>query len=178
MKKLISISDFKGSVRLPNVSAPINATIYSDLIDTYQKKALIDIFGYDFYLKMETAIGEGPIEEEEPIVVDQKWIDLVDGADMTINDKKYRYNGLKEILTHYIFYYWVVEYFPSINSNSITTPFAENSTVTDPNFHITIIWNRMINIIYEGNSTVYLFLNYVNDFPETEPTILEAQSWL
>lgn len=178
MKKLISISDFKGSVRLPNSSAVINATIYSDLIDTFQKKALIDIFGYDFYLQMETAIGEEPIENETPIVVEQKWLDLVNGADMTIDGKKFRYDGLKEILTHYIFYNWVVEYFPSINSNSISTPFAENSSVADPNFYITVIWNRISAMLYNDSTDVYSFVNYVNDFPETNPTILEMQSWL
>lgn len=170
MIRLVNTADFKGSVKLPNKSAPLMAGIYEEAIDTYQEEALILLFGYDFYKQMETAF--------EPEIVEEKWLNLVNGADIDIEGKLYRYDGLKEILTHLIFYSWAVNNFPSINTNSISTPLAENSTTVNNQLYLAMIWNRAVKMICYNPTNVYSYIDEINDYPEYILPHLELESWL
>lgn len=75
---LINTSYFIGEINLPNIDKKINT--YNAAIEQYEKEILINLLGYELYTEFIAAIAlPGP---------DQKWLDLRDGAEFTME-----YNG-------------------------------------------------------------------------------------
>lgn len=170
---IISISDFKGRVLLPQQGNPTMVIIYNDLISRYQEKALIDIFGYAFYNELKTAYDNSELEEN-PIALDAKWSNLVNGAEITINETLYKYNGLKDILTRYIFAYFIIENHISTNTNSISTPTIEDGKGSHSAVYLGVVWNEMLSML----PSVYDYIDEVGTYPDYIHHELEAQSWL
>ena len=174
---IISISDFKGRVRLPQKANAEMVTIYNDLILRYQEKVLIDIFGYAFYSEMKTAYDNSELEEN-PISLDPIWSKLVNGAEITIDSKLRKYNGLKEILTRYVFCWFIIENHISVNTNSVSVPMAEDGLSHNSEVYKSVIWNEMVKLFHCSDVTVYNYIDETNVYPEYEKTTLETESWL
>ena len=84
---LIDQSYFRGEVNLPNLDKRINT--FNSFLDQYEKEILIDLLGLELYDLFIAGLAVQP-------TVDQKWLDLRDGADFDLN-----YNG-RIIKLHWI----------------------------------------------------------------------------
>lgn len=125
---------FKDDIILPEekYDEPIQS-----FIERYEPEILKKLFGYELY-KL--------ISADE--VVDQRLIDLIDGAEYTVNDHTYKWIGLKNdenisLIAYYI-YYWVRR-----NKISETTSFSEvenaheNAVNVGASMKIQNAWRRL-----------------------------------
>lgn len=103
---IVTNTDFKGEFFIPNNkdgnAAPVAApTVKSELelfIDKYERLLLIDALGVTLYDQLQADL---------PGLSIQKWKDLVNGKNYTINSKTYRWDGLKNILVPFIFTHYL-----------------------------------------------------------------------
>ncbi len=90
---------------------------------------------------------------------DQKWVDLIDGKDYTINSKTKRWNGLKGANKQSLIAFYVYcQYLRNDNSTYLTTGIAQNTANnaerSDPAPKFVKSWNRFLSQ-YQGNGYNY-----------------------
>jgi hypothetical protein len=85
----------------------------------------------------------------------QKWVDLIDGKDYTIDSKTKRWNGLKGAnMQSLIAFYVYCQYLRNDNSTYLTTGIAQNTSNnaerSDPSPKFVKAWTRFLSQ-YQGN---------------------------
>ena len=154
MDNLITISDFKGLITIPDQSSPIVVAKINKCIEENQDNFLIEAFGYPFYKNIENAYNV-----VAPEIPAKPYADFVNGCEIEIDGIAYKYNGLKDILAHYIFCIYITENFASVNKTSVTLPVQENSQRVDNNQLLTVIWNRFCAKFHDQFPTPYTYLS-------------------
>lgn len=171
MDNLITISDFKGLITIPDQASAIVIAKINKCIEENQEAFLIDAFGYPFYKLIEETYNV-----TAPAVPPTEWTDFVNGCEITIDGTSYKYNGLKEILAHYVFCVYVSENFVSVGKTSVTIPVQENSQRVDNSQFLTVVWNRFCAKFHDKFPTPYDYLTEKGiDFKSHQ---YEKQSWL
>ena len=141
----------KGLLFIPNnkdISAtPVAApSIQSELevfIDNYERDLLINALGVTLFNLLVTAMDDLPS-------ADQKWQDLVDGTDYTINSKEYRWEGLRgynkqSLIAFYVF----CQYLRNDESTYTTTGIVQNTAKNADNYNPTGKYIKAYNSFIE-----------------------------
>lgn len=175
---LIDASYFWGEINLPNNK-------YSDLdsfIERFEKELLIKLFGYTLY-KLISAY-----DPDNPTGTDQRIRDIIEGKEFILNDKTYKWNGLRNSeKISVIAYYIYVHYMRSIETQTTTTGESKNKKVNSipvsPAQKISNAWIRLQKLIgpycltasyYPGgmneyyNSLFYFMSDNYDTYPEWE----------
>jgi hypothetical protein len=115
-------------------------------ITEYERELLLNALGVTLF---------NELEAELPTLTTQKWIDLVDGKDYTINSKTKRWNGLKGANQQSLIAFYVYcQYLRNDNSTYLTTGIgqntANNAERSDPSPKFVKSWTRFLSQ-YQGN---------------------------
>jgi hypothetical protein len=95
---IIDVADFNDRpYQVPNQS---ESPEFKDFIEAAETRILKSILGYTLWKEFSDAV-----DNDDPL--DQKWVDLRDGAEYEIGDKTYKYDGLKDLLKPAIYALWM-----------------------------------------------------------------------
>lgn len=143
MTNVITYLDFTGEFRLDlQAGEQAKLTLY---INQYQEELLMKLFGRNLYAFFDTPI------DLDPLTYDPKWTEI-STAQTTYYEYegyKYKYPGLKRILTAYVYFKW------SCKETSYSTPQGETrstSTNGEAVFNISKInnaWDEVQRLFYE-----------------------------
>lgn len=161
---LIDHTYFVGALTIGDISSGnspvVGNTVNTRFIPTYEKEYLLKALGYPLYKAF--------IEGIAVLTPDQKWIDLRDGVDYTVNDKLYRWNGFINSdkvtpIANYVF----CEYLTvnAVQSNGIGTAGADqqNATRYSPSDKIQRVWYDMQDM---NDSLEHYLRNHEDEYPE------------
>lgn len=149
----------KGWLFIPN-NKDINArpagspTAQSDIdffITEYERELLLNSLGVTLYDELQAEI--------DGVLSTQKWIDLVDGKNYTIDSKTKRWNGLKGANQQSLIAFYVYcQYLRNDNSTYLTTGIAQNTANnaerSDPTPKFVKSWTRFLSQ-YQGDCYNY-----------------------
>ena len=129
----------KGILYIPNnkdisaspTAAPSSQSELEVFIDNNERDLLINALGVTLFNLLETAMIDLPN-------ADQKWRDLVDGTDYTINSKVHRWEGLKgynkqSLIAAYVF----CQYLRNDEATYTTTGIVKNTAKNADNYNPT-----------------------------------------
>jgi hypothetical protein len=152
---IIDNTYFTKSLSVPNTEEPTSdASIDLETsIDRYVAQFLKLTLGNVLYTDLKTYIIDGELD----ILAPQKWLNLVDGCNYTLDGKVYTWQGLKytdglykvSLLANFVY---VNHYQSTINSQlgQIIID-AKNGTNADYTTHLVTIWNDFVEM-YQGLS--------------------------
>lgn len=168
----------KGILYIPNVkdisAEPTGApSVTSELqfaLDLYERNLLIDSLGVTLFDQLVTVMADLPNAA-------QKWKDLVDGTNYTINSKKYRWDGLRgynkqSLIACYVF----CKYLINDESTYTTTGVVQNTAKNANNFNPTRKYNLADACFIEQyqsqdeTSVKRSLYQYLSDANELDPT--------
>lgn len=149
---------------IPNITSVESEVDYENWIDETEEEILRLILGDVLYDQFIIGIGEP--------VIDQKWIDLRDGAYYTYESKQYLWKGLKLLLKPYIHSEWVLINHKNLAEIGVTAPQLENGEMISPSKIIVDSYNAFIKILGSERKvkrTLYGFLdNNQTAYPDWE----------
>jgi hypothetical protein len=137
---------------IPNVEANNS---FQDYVDSAEKMVLESLLGISLY----DAFVEG-LNTDYP---EERWIDLRDGANYEIGVtlKKYRWVGMKKMLTPYIYQEWLSDTWDNHTGIGIVKGKGENAKVINPGRRIASAYHMFSTIAgkhCERRNTLYGFL--------------------
>lgn len=168
---LIDITYFTGEIVIPNTDKDYIAQRLVLFIEKYEDNFLRDVLGYDLYKSFKAGIVNYPSG-----ATDQKWIDIIEGAEYSRHSRTHQWRGLTfenvdgfasgtgqllSPIANYVYWYWVKDGFSQTMSTGESQAKAENATSISPAFKMVRAWNEMIDWIEELydflriNSTTY-----------------------
>lgn len=162
MNNLVITTDFKGVWLLPNANSELIITKYTDVITNSQDEFLKELLGYSFFKELQTAV-----DVEEPDVIEQKWLNFINGCEYTENSVLKEFKGLKQLLVKVMWFEIISQGLISINSNGISVMNTENSETVDPTMFMMNIWA----VITTEINNLYHFL-YISS--ETYPKVIKS----
>lgn len=122
-------------------------------IDRVEEQQLKELLGIEFY----DALIAG-LAASTPA---QKWVDLRDGKNYTLNDKTYRYEGLVKMLVPCIYSFWLRERRDTFTTSGSIYTTADKSEHLSPAWRIADAYNafnRMAGGPRRQVNTLYGFL--------------------
>jgi uncharacterized protein YfbU (UPF0304 family) len=163
----------------PNSNLLGNKKVLDSLIAKYERLALIKTLGYDLYSELQTKLENLNDAEYQTVKAsaDQKWKDLVNGCDVTIDGIKYRFEGLKPIgtfIADYIFYKYMENDAKNHTGVGMVSSESNNTTRVNSYQKMVNVWNDMVSKIIDSEETyilsLYFYLDYnTADFPNWKP---------
>lgn len=174
MPTIVSISDFKGELFIPNAVAvpdihagtqPNNINKLTLAIEKYERLLLVGALGVVQYNELIAGIPD----------TSGKWYDMINGKEY--GDKIFP--GLKPIIAYNV-YVNFLKYEPvQFDTTGLERPNAKNSTSIDSRGQMAEYWNTFVNMyqglphcgcfFYWGDYTTGTFVTleeYLRDFPE------------
>lgn len=145
MANIVTVSDFKGMIMIPQIGSPINTgaetvlpvnSALTELIDEKEPEALTKLFGYNLYRALKNGLAADPI--------DQRWIDLRDGSETEINGVWKAYAGVKPLITRYVYYWWLRENATQSTGVGEAINKTENAYRVGPAQKQVTAWNDMV----------------------------------
>lgn len=143
----INIQYFKGSIALPT-SNKIEGDFQSDYIDVYEEEFLTQALGRDLYNEFKTGL--------EQTVIEQKWLDLRDGKDYTVQDNNRNitvsYKGLKNSgqkispISHYVYVKYVAENYRQMTALGMSSVDKENARDVSIRENLTKVYHELVNL--------------------------------
>lgn len=115
---ITTAADFKDEIIIPFDYYGVTETAIDDFIAKYEPDFLQHALGAICYLAFEAAYAAS-IQDPDPVALPQKWADLLNGCNYTLNGKTYIWKGIKPLIRNYI-YYWYVR-----DNETYTTPMGE-----------------------------------------------------
>jgi len=137
-------------------------TVKTDLdiiIDKYERKLLLDALGVTLYDELVTALKD--IEGAA-----QKWKDLVQGANYTVNNQVYRWDGLQgynkdSLIAYYIFTQYLVYDEFTYTTTGMVQNQANNAETVPFNSKYVRAWNNFLEMyqadLYRYSNRCYNF---------------------
>lgn len=154
---IIDSTIFNGDINIPNrVNVDIKALIELT-IDEREPQLLTELLGYGFYKDLMTGLAVG-----SPL---QKWIDLRDGKDYTVDTITYHYAGIKNMIANYVWFWFMRAATTNTTGIGQILPIGENGISTAPLTKMVESWNKVKD--YSVNM-VHFLNNNVSDYPEWE----------
>jgi hypothetical protein len=148
MNNLINYTAFEGELLLDLQQGEAKEFL-NNLIAQKQKELLIQLLGMPLYLEFENGLAQP--------VIEQRWLDLRDGASFTAEyrGKEYtlQFGGVTQMLKYFIFYYFQREVSqPQTFAGRVQTHF-ENSTPVSNVPNMVRIYNKAIDLYGKPYST-------------------------
>lgn len=168
MNNLIELTDFKGKYDLPQKNSEIMIDYYTSQINVMQDDLLKDLLGYSFYLELKKAVEDSELEDD-PIELDIKWVELLNGVDIVEDDINYHYLGIKFLLVIYCYIKFIETGYLSINTSNISIINNENSEVIDPTFFLIRLNNQLFRFVFDSFDSyipLYAFLDFKSNYPK------------
>jgi len=143
---LIDSSYFFGELDIPNIRERQN-TIDSN-IEKYEKEFLICLLGQALFKEFQTALDAGPL-------VEQRWIDLKDGADFTLDffgtQVPLKWNGLVNTekvspIAYYVYYKIRLEDLTTTMGSAEVVAKHENSVAANARRKMVNSWSKMLDL--------------------------------
>ena len=122
--------------------APSSQNELEVFIDNYERDLLINALGVPLFNLLTTAMDDLPN-------ADQKWQDLVNGTDYTINGKTYRWEGLKgynkqSLIAFYVYCQYLRNDESTYTTTGVVQNTAKNATNYSPTGKYIKAWNCFI----------------------------------
>lgn len=150
---IIDSTYFVNRLNLPQTGNSAGLAEVEDFIDQYEPEYLQCVLGLDLWQAFTEGIAGSGLPE-------QRWIDLLEGAEFVKAGCKYYWNGFKPLtgkispIANYVFYQFVDERvidFTLVGNVKATT---ENNRIADEAPRLVYTWNRMVDM----NRLLYNFL--------------------
>lgn len=144
-----------GDLFIPNASdgnvGSGSASNLDTVIARYERQLLLDALGADLYNGLVLAMDDLPGSA-------QKWQDLVNGLDYTIDGELYRWDGLKGnakdgLLAHYIYCMYLRQDEIDYSTTGMKRNAVENAVRASYMEKYVAAWSNFINM-YQGENTV------------------------
>lgn len=160
MANILVRSDFVGDVYIPD--GKFTGPVLDLAIADAEKKVLIDLLGYTLYNEFITELAGTPAS---------KWTDLRDGATYECGGNTFFFDGCKEMLKYFTYFYYVKnsDFYNSVVG--LKQNESENSRAADKlerNFILRQNYNKGIDIYIQAN-------RFITD--KNDPTEIYAD-WL
>ena len=160
MAYIIDETYLQRELYVPN-SDEINSGAYKEIqefIDNKSRLCLKEALGYNLFKELDSNISYGTLDDAAP----QKWLNLVNGTDYTLNGKTYRWEGLiqnegafkKSLLANYVFYYWLLYNQSRMSGVGEVVLKAKNAVSVNSTQRIVSVWNEFINMYQDDTCTV------------------------
>ncbi|MBC7652323.1 MAG: hypothetical protein H7101_11295 [Deinococcales bacterium] len=134
-------------------------------IDKYARQLLKNALGFVLFNDFDSQVTDGVLNSGAV----QKWIDLVNGAEYTKDDKVYKWQGLiyaeglykNSLLAKYVFYNWYKENVSTLSGIGEVNLQGANSVTVEPNQRLVTVWNSFLQEYQHrqnnnNNANVYL----------------------
>jgi hypothetical protein len=155
---IINYSYFKGEIYLPQVGANASSQVNDNellrsYIDVYEGELLNKGLGRKLYKEFLLQLNEdGTLKES----VDQKWSDLLNGAEYSKGNITYYWRGLidssESLISYYIYYYYVLGKVRKQTTLGTKLVESKNAVNISPTPEITRAW-RKLHEWYQGGAT-------------------------
>ncbi|NRA92153.1 MAG: hypothetical protein HRU26_05615 [Psychroserpens sp.] len=160
MAYLIDTTYFQRELFVPNADEQDSRT-YKELetsIDGYVRDYLRQNLGYALFNNLDGQIVNGNL----PSTADQKWLNLVNGAEYTKDGKTYYWLGLlhedgkfkKSLLANYVFVNWLENNVSTQSGVGEVVIDAKNSTRVSVNNRLIKVWNDFVEM-HQGEESIY-----------------------
>lgn len=161
----------QGEFYIPNVkdisAAPVDSpstkSALEFLIDKYEREHLLDVLGVEMYDQLKSA-------NEDLENADQKWQDLVNGCNYTLDGKHYRWDGLigyekNSLLAAYVFCKYLKNDYGTYTTTGIVINKPKNAVIVDPKRKYLTAWGIFINLHQNDcdNNNVRSLWQFLND---------------
>jgi len=160
----------------PNSNLLGNKVKLDSFIEQYERDILITTLGYDLYKELQSNLEvlNGQTEQSVKVSADQKWKDLVNGVEMTIDGYIYKFDGLKSnnsFIADYVYYKFMEDDLKNHSGVGFIQANPNGATKTNPTQKLVSVWNDMVEkIMFQDKPymlSLYAFLDYNNvDFPK------------
>jgi hypothetical protein len=159
---LIDKTYFKGILKIPT-NTYLDAAI-AEAITAYEDEILKKLLGYPLWKEFNTAYLASIAQS--PVALEQKWLDLKNGAEITFDFYRKsvttKWEGLtntlkNSLIANYVFYNYISNDILSKAGSVEFSPKAEMPQVLDPSSCLIPAWNRMIDMYGETPSDYYDF---------------------
>jgi hypothetical protein len=161
--------DFKD--RPYKVGAQQDSPDFQTFIDGREEKILIGLLGYELYKQFKDAVEASELEVSDPdyIVLPERFQELRDGADYTLDGNLYKYGGIVPLLKPAIYSYWlqqqtykntgggIVQNLPTMSQSGA----ALSENVDGEEFRVQA-WNEFVMLV--GASSGFSTCYHVNTF--------------
>lgn len=162
---LINSSNFVGDRQVPNFDKPAISERLTWFIEKHQPEVLRDIFGYELYKAFSTGIATYDPNNNNIPAIEAKWLNLINGAEYTLNSKTRKFEGLRSIITNYVYWYWLKDQHTQTVGLGEVQAKGENSEMSNPAEKMVKAWNEMSEQVAE----LYNFLQQnKTTYPEWE----------
>lgn len=164
---------FKGRIYLADIqtgnSPVVGNTVTVDYIALYEPEYLKKALGYNMYKAFTDGLAVIPTPE-------QRWIDLRDGKEYTVNDVTYKWNGFKNSekvspIAYYVYCQYLDTQATNVTGIGTVVNNKQNATSVSPASKIFSAWHNM----NELNCSLYHFLHEnVDTYPEFKRNEVES----
>lgn len=160
----------------PNSNLLGNGVKLDSFREKYEREILIMTLGYDLYKELQSNLEvlTGQTEQSVKASADQKWKDLVNGVELTIDGYTEKFEGLKSdnsFIADYVYYKFMEDDLKNHSGVGFTQSNPNGGTKTNPTQKLVSVWNDMVEkiIFYDKPYmlSLYYFLDYNNvDYPK------------
>lgn len=150
MPYVITVTDFKFPYEIPltkdmnaKASEQVNA-----IIDSRCRSLLRRVLGIAGFNELDAALSlDFVLPDDAP----EKWLNLVNGHEYDIDGKAYVWDGIKELLVKYVYYYWNVQTVSYLSGVGQVKAEAKNAPGVNPTQELVETWLSFVND-YQGHS--------------------------
>lgn len=154
-----------GELFIPNANdgnvGSNSASNLDTVIERYERQLLLDALGLDIYNGLVTAMAD--LQGSE-----QKWQNLVNGMDYSVDGTNYRWDGLKGknkdgVIAHYVYCMYLRQDEIDYSTTGMKRNAVENALRASFTEKYVSAWSNFINM-YQGDNTVNRsLLQYMED---------------
>lgn len=156
MAYIIDESYFQRELYVPN-SDELNSGAFNELqsfIDDKARLCLKNALGYALFKDLDDNITDGVLNDDAP----QKWIDLVNGVEYTLDGKTYKWQGLiytegafkKSLLANFVYCEWLTYNQSRMSGVGEVVTTAKNAINVNSTQRLVTIWNDFVDMYQDG----------------------------
>lgn len=134
---ILDLTDFLDrEYKIPNQNESRDLEAF---IEKHEKEILKELLGYELFAELEAAL-------ESSAELEDRWVDLRDGAEYTYNDKTYKWLGLVDLLKPAVYSRWInVGTYKFTNVGFVQNNAQQQSaTLEDMEPFIVRAWNEFV----------------------------------
>ena len=122
-------------------------------IEKYERELLVNALGIELYTEF----------DELPTPYSEKWAALIDGETYTVDDKQYRWEGLKgreehSLIANYVYCMWIRNDESLYTTTGIVQNKAKNAESFSPTPKYIKAWNDFISMYQEGHKSHPIYI--------------------
>lgn len=127
-----------------------NEALFNLMLEKYEPLFLRQALGYEFSQLMLNNQTE------------QRFVDLLEGAEYTYKSVKYYWQGLvndtlkTSPIANFVFYWFVRSQYEQQVGAGTMKPLSENATIVAPEYSMIFAWNEMVDYIHQMRNFLYV----------------------